>query len=127
MLMKEAFEKLVKSVYQLRSENGCPWDQAQTLQSFKSYLLAEAQEVVQAIEKEDYTNLKEELGDLIWNILLITKIAEEENFFQLKEVLEHAREKLIKRHPWVWGDAELPKSAEEALAVWNKNKEKERR
>ena len=124
--MKDAFEKLVKSVYQLRSENGCPWDKAQTLQSFKNFLLNEAREVVQAIEREDHENLKEELGDLLWNILLITRIAEEENLFQLKDVLDNATEKLVRRHPWVWGEETLPANAEEALAIWNKNKAREK-
>lgn len=90
--------------------------------------MEEAEEVKQALEKADYENLKEELGDMLFNIVLMGVIAEEEKRFTLKEVLQAVEKKITSRHTWVFGkDVGKVKTAEEALAQWKKNKKKERK
>lgn len=121
--MKERFEKLVKINKKLRKE--CPWDKEQDFDSLKSTLLNEANEVIEAIEKKDYENLKEELGDLLHNILFISNIAEEKGLFTMKDVIEDVEAKLIRRHPHIFGDAKA-KTPEEVMKIWKKTKEAEK-
>ncbi|MBL7100921.1 MAG: nucleotide pyrophosphohydrolase [Nanoarchaeota archaeon] len=121
--MKETFEELVKINKRLREE--CPWDRVQDFESLKSPLVDEAKEVVEAVEKEDYKNLEEELGDLLHNILFISNIAEEKGLFTMKDVLESIKAKLIRRHPHVFGD-EKALTPEDSLRLWKKVKEAEK-
>ena len=120
------FKHLLELCAQLRGEGGCPWDRKQTIKSMKKHLLEEAEEVAQAIDLEDDENLAEEIGDLIFTLILITQIASEDGRFDMGEVLEKNAEKIISRHTWVFGDdkAETP---EEAVELWLKNKAKERK
>ena len=89
-------------VAKLRSEDGCPWDREQTHESLKSCLQNECQEVMEAIDKGDMANLCEELGDLLFNIVLQCRIGEEEGVFTMAEVINGASEKMIRRHPFVF-------------------------
>ncbi len=120
------FSKLVDIVKILRSKKGCPWDLEQTISSMGEFLSKEADEVKEAIEKIDHSNLKEELGDLLFNILLIARIAEEQKLFSLEQVLEGIIRKITDRHTWVFGK-DKAKTTEEALALWHKNKKQEKR
>jgi len=101
--MKE-FKELWEVVKYLRSEKGCPWDRAQTSESIAFDLVEEAYEVVDAIKENRIEKLKEELGDLLFLILLHIEIKEEEGAFTLEEVLKDIKNKMITRHPHVFGD-----------------------
>ncbi len=122
--MKE-FEEITKLIERCRSEKGCPWDRDQTIESLKKDLKDEYEEVIQAIEKGDNENLKEEIGDLIWTLLLMVQIAKEKKIFNIRDVLKYTRDKIVRRHPHVFGDekAETPK---DALRISNKVKEMEK-
>jgi tetrapyrrole methylase family protein/MazG family protein len=93
------FEKIVTLTEKLRGKNGFLWDRAQTIESLKNCLMSEAKEVEKAIKAKDYENLKEELGDLLWSIVLISQVAKEEGLFTINSALQIAKEKIIKRHP----------------------------
>ncbi|MFL2685873.1 MAG: MazG nucleotide pyrophosphohydrolase domain-containing protein [Thermodesulfobacteriota bacterium] len=77
------FKKLIETTKQLRSENGCPWDKEQTFDTLKPYIIEEAYEVISALDNNDYKNLKEEVGDLLLQVLFISNIAEEEDVFTI--------------------------------------------
>ena len=102
--MKKSFEELMNVVKTLRAENGCAWDRQQTFETIKKWLLDEANEVAEAIDNKDYDNLKEELGDLMHIILFISNIAEEKGLFTIKDSMQNAKEKLIRRHSHVFGE-----------------------
>ena len=123
--LEQSFSNLVDTLKKLRGPNGCPWDKAQTHQSLIKCLREESQEVINAIEKNDDENLKEELGDLLLQALFHALIAQEENRFTLKEVIDALNKKLITRHPHVFGSAKAS-TPEEALAQWKAAKLKER-
>lgn len=88
-------------------ETGCPWDLKQSFQSITPYTLEEAYEVVDAIEKQDYEQLKEELGDLLLQVIFYSQLAKEENLYELDDVIDHLVKKLVRRHPHVFPDQEL--------------------
>ena len=118
--------KLLDLMTLLRSkENGCPWDKKQTHNSIRNNLLEESYEVIDAIEKEDFCALKEELGDLLLQIIFHSQMAKENNHFSFKDILINLQEKLITRHPHVFGDLKAT-SPKEALQTWNNAKDKER-
>lgn len=123
--LDKTFNRLIDTLQKLRGPNGCPWDKAQTHQSLIKCLKEESQEVINAIEKKDDENLKEELGDLLLQALFHALIAEEEKRFTLQEVIEGLNKKLISRHPHVFGTAKAA-TPEEALAQWKASKLKER-
>ena len=118
---QKLFSELIAIVARLRGPQGCLWDKKQTLQSMVANLIEEAQEVKEAVEKEDYQNLGEELGDLLMDILLEIQIAYEAGLFDYCQVLRGAKEKFIRRHPHVFGKVQV-NSPEEALKVWKKMK-----
>lgn len=119
----ESFQNLLKIVSRLRAPDGCPWDRKQTISSLFECLQSELQEVKEAIEKNDNENLKEELGDLTFTILMMAEIASEKGDFNIKQILDESAKKLVERHTWVFGSDKV-NSAEEALELWKKNKEK---
>lgn len=121
--MKDSFEKLIMTQKRLRKE--CPWDKSQNFDSLKITIIDEAKEVVEAIEKKDYENLKEELGDLLHNIIFISNVAEEKNLFVIKDVLEGINTKLVRRHPHVFGN-EKALTPEDSVRIWKKVKEAEK-
>lgn len=102
--MKE-FSELVELMAQLRGEQGCPWDRKQTVQAFKTFLLEEVYELIDAIEKEDYKELQEELGDVLFHIVFIARICEEKGVFNIKDVVTGISKKMYNRHPHVFLNA----------------------
>ncbi|VBB68658.1 Nucleoside triphosphate pyrophosphohydrolase MazG [invertebrate metagenome] len=122
-------EQLLNLVAKLRDPiDGCPWDIAQTFASTVPHTLEEAYEVADAIEKNDLVLLKEELGDLLLQIVLYSQIAKEKNLFAFADITAGITEKLIRRHPHVFGNANgKVGSAEEQLAVWEALKKDEQR
>ena len=119
------FEGLIALVKVLRSERGCPWDREQTPEQIKIYLLEEAYEVLDAIEEGSTEDVCQELGDLLFMILFLARMAEERREFDLVEVVEKITEKMIKRHPHVFGSKDL-KSPEEVAMNWEKIKREEK-
>ena len=118
-------EELVSVVKILRSEQGCSWDRKQTFESLKPCILDEAREVAEAVDKQDMDNLCEELGDVLFNVLIYSQIAEEKGCFELKDVVDGVCEKMIRRHPHVFGEQKRL-SAEESLDLWNTIKKQEK-
>lgn len=118
----EEFDKLVSIVEILRSPDGCPWDKEQTLESIVENIIEEAYEVVNSINNQDFDKIKEETGDLILQGVFISQITKELGKFSIKEVLEEVNNKLIYRHPHVFGNDTLPKDTEEALKFWEQKK-----
>ena len=121
-------EELLEITTILRSPEGCSWDRAQTHESLKKCLEEEAGEVLQAVEQKDDENLCEELGDLLLQVLLHCEIAKERGAFSFQDVIQVLADKLIRRHPHVFGDTKRPENPEEVLALWKdvKRQEKER-
>ncbi|MFN4190023.1 MAG: nucleoside triphosphate pyrophosphohydrolase [Pseudothermotoga sp.] len=101
----QSFEELVRIMKKLRSEEGCEWDRQQTHKSLKSYLIEEAFELIEAIDEQDEEKMKEELGDLLLQVVFHSQIASERGAFQIGDVLRYLNEKLIRRHPHVFGDS----------------------
>ena len=125
----EKFDNLCSVVARLRAEDGCKWDRAQTHESLKAACIEEAAEVVCGINilsaTGDADNLKEELGDLLLQVVMHAQIAAEEGLFTIDDVIAGISEKMIRRHPHVFGDKKAD-SAEAALASWNESKLQEK-
>jgi MazG family protein len=109
----------------LRGPEGCPWDREQNYDSVKALLLEEAYEVIDAVDARDFEELKEELGDLLFQVVFYSRLAQEEGRFAIDDVIEHVYAKLIRRHPHVFGEVRA-RNAEEALKSWLAVKERER-
>ena len=126
---KHDIEELKEIVTILRSPEGCSWDRAQTHESMKKCLIDETNEVLTAIDNGDFENLCEELGDVLLQVLLNSEIAKENGNFTFEDVVQKLSEKLIRRHPHVFGDVKRPETPEESLALWKSVKkiEKERK
>lgn len=121
----EEFEKLVEIMKRLRKE--CPWDRAQTPESLRQYIMEEAYETIETIDNKNWSELKKELGDLLLQIVFQAEIAEEENRFTLESIIQHINEKLIERHPHVFGEIKV-NNADEVKDNWERIKvEKENR
>lgn len=118
------FEKLVGIMARLRAEGGCPWDREQTRDSLKPYLLEEAYELLEALDENDPEKIKEELGDLLLQIVFQSQIAKDRGEFDVEDVIENVTEKLIRRHPHVFGDA-IFETAEEVRKQWYDRKREE--
>lgn len=125
MEKKYTFEEFMKIIYQLRGENGCPWDREQTHDSLKKHMIEEAYESVEAINNKDMDNLCEELGDVMLQVALHSVIAKEEGAFTIDDVIHNEAKKMIRRHPHVFGDTKVEKS-EEVLQNWEEIKKKEK-
>ena len=120
------FEKLVAVQARLRAPNGCPWDREQTHQSLRTYLIEEAYEVVEALESGNDAKFAEEMGDLLLQIVFHSQIAREEGRFTVAEVIREIHDKMIRRHPHVFGETHAKDSAE-VLRNWEAIKAEERR
>ncbi len=120
------FEKLVAVQARLRAPNGCPWDREQTHQSLRTYLIEEAYEVVEALESGNDAKFAEEMGDLLLQIVFHSQIAREEGRFTVAEVIREIHDKMIRRHPHVFGKTRAKDSAE-VLRNWEQIKAEERR
>jgi tetrapyrrole methylase family protein/MazG family protein len=116
--------ELIEIMAALRSEKGCPWDREQTRESLKPFIVEEAYEVLEAIDEKNPEAIKEELGDLLFQIVFQCRIAEESGEFGMAEVIEKIGKKMIARHPHVFGDADY-KTSEEVLVHWEAQKKRE--
>ena len=112
------FEDFVGIVAELRSDHGCPWDREQTFSSLKKCLADETEEVFQAVDNEDMENLCEELGDVLFQVMINSQIAQEKGAFTIDDVVDGVCRKMVRRHPHVFGDKKVY-SAEEGTALWN--------
>lgn len=118
-------EELIKIIAILRSENGCKWDREQTHESLKRNMLEEAYEAVDAIDNNDSKHLQEELGDVLLQVVLHSQIASESNTFNIEDVAKKIKDKLINRHPHVFGDVKV-NNTDEIIENWEKIKSKEK-
>src|SRR6202142_1064038 len=118
------FQKLVDIMALLRSENGCPWDKVQTHASIKPYLIEETYEVVEAIDENDPAKMKEELGDLLLQVVFHAQMAKEHGEFDINDVIEKISDKMVSRHPHVFGDAKF-ETPEEVTRQWQDRKKEE--
>lgn len=118
------FERLVDVIYTLRSEQGCPWDRAQGLQDMKQYVLEECYELLEALEEQKESAMREELGDVFFQVLFLSQMMQERGSFTLLEVIEQLLIKMISRHPHVFGDVDA-KTPEQAIESWESRKGKE--
>ena len=125
MTDKDWINELVKIMAQLRAEDGCPWDRKQTHASLKRYLTEETAELLDAIDEQDDSAIKDELGDVLLNILFHAQIAAEAQRFDIQDVARNTCEKLIRRHPHVFGDKNID-TAEGVVTQWEQIKEVER-
>jgi len=121
----EGFQRLVEIMARLRSPAGCPWDREQTLETIKPYLLEETYEVLEAVDARDWPALAEELGDLLLEVVFLAQIASEENRFTVADSLDLIHEKLVRRHPHVFGTAQADTPAE-VKRRWDQIKAAER-
>lgn len=119
------FQDFVEIIEILRGPNGCPWDREQTLESLKPYLLEEAYEVMEAMD-DGGNNLKGELGDLLLQIVFQSSISKEKNEFTVDDVIDSICEKMIRRHPHVFGDLSNDITTDEVLVNWEEIKSKEK-
>ena len=118
----ESFERLISIMDDLREK--CPWDKKQTIESLRQLTLEETYELTEAISDEDWKSISEELGDLLLHIVFYTKIASEQNRFTMNEVIDGICDKLIARHPHIYGDVQV-KNEEDVKRNWEKLKLKE--
>jgi tetrapyrrole methylase family protein/MazG family protein len=120
-----SFESFAEIVAHLRAPNGCPWDREQTHQTLRTHLLEEAYETLSAMDVNDAESMREEFGDLLLQVLLNSQIASETNEFTITNVIKSISDKLIRRHPHVFGDTQVD-GVDGVLQNWEKLKEKER-
>ena len=113
----EQFQRLLNIIIQLRSENGCPWDKEQTLESLVPDIIEETYEVVDAIESGDEEDLEEELGDLFFLVLFVSYIKEQEKRLTVENILKKVSDKLIRRHPHVFSNIKV-KSIDNIIENW---------
>ena len=117
---KKNINDLIKILRKLRSPNGCEWDRKQTSKSLLPYLLEETYELIEAVENQDYSNIKEELGDLLLHIIFQSELYREKKVFSINEVIETISNKMIERHPEVFTNQKIQKN-------WELNKQKEKK
>ena len=124
--MKRTFDDLVRLMTRLRGPDGCPWDRKQTFPDLKAYVIEESYEVVDAIDQNDRAALAEELGDLLLQAVFIAEMAREEGSFDIYDSITAIHDKLVRRHPHVFGDV-VADDAEQVLVNWEKLKQDERK
>jgi len=122
----EEFDRFKELISTLRGKNGCPWDRKQTLASMAKYLREETEEAIEEIEKASDEGACEELGDVMLIVLMMAQIAEDEGRFKIEDILEGISEKIIRRHPHVFG-GESVESEKEVLVNWRRIKEEEKK
>lgn len=126
--MKENFreiESLMATIRELRGPQGCPWDAKQTVESLSKYLREEMEELLHAIEKRDTQNICEEIGDVTFVLMMISEICKEQGFFSYSDSLTQINEKLVRRHPHVFGDAHI-ENEDQLRKQWEKIKQMEK-
>jgi MazG family protein len=124
-LAQARFDRLVEIMARLRAPGGCPWDREQTFDTIKPYLLEEAYEVMDAIDARDWPNLAEELGDLLLQVVFFAQMAEEAGYFSVADAVKAINNKLIRRHPHVFGEGDA-KTASEVVRRWDEIKAEEK-
>ena len=120
--IKTQFYRLVEIMQTLRAPNGCAWDQKQTLLSMAKHIKGEAEELVEALESNDILNIKEELGDLLMTIVFTAEIASEKGLFDIGEVAHDICEKMILRHPHIFGNKVNDINSDQVLKLWDEQK-----
>lgn len=120
----KAFDELLQVAKRLNGEGGCPWDIKQTFFSLQPYVIEEAHELVEAVDKGDDGEIIEELGDLLYTVVFYAKVAEREGRFGMEDILNCEKEKLIRRHPHVFGEV-TANSVEDVVSNWEKIKKQE--
>jgi MazG family protein len=125
MTLRNTFQDLVELMARLRAPDGCPWDREQTYATLGPMLIEEAYEVIEAAEAEDWEELRDELGDLLFQIVFYAQIASERDQFNVYESMARVYEKMIRRHPHVFGDQKVENTAE-VLSNWEAIKAAER-
>lgn len=121
----EKFQELVKICSILRGKNGCLWDKKQTYDSLIPNLKEELDEVINAIQKGDFNNFKEELGDLLYQVIFYSQIASEDGEFNISDVVESIKNKIVRRHPHVFGNKKVS-GIKDILENWEKIKKEEK-
>ncbi len=121
----KAFVEFVEIVERLRGENGCPWDKVQTHKSVEKNFIEEVYEVIDAIECEEFSELKEELGDVLLQVVFHAQMAKEENEFDIEDVIDAISQKIVYRHPHVFGNVKVT-GVEDVLKNWEALKKKEK-
>ena len=119
------FWKLREIIDKLRSPEGCPWDREQTHESLRTYLIEEAYELIDAINEGDIDHIIEELGDVLLQVMLHSRIGEDEGYFSIEDVIQSIAEKMVRRHPHVFGDESVD-SASDVEKTWQKVKKEEK-
>src|SRR5216110_1096674 len=125
-MSRRSFDDLFELMKMLRGPNGCPWDRKQTLPDLKPYVIEEAYEVVDAINRDDRRALLEEIGDMLLEAVFIAEITREEGSFDIYDSITAIHDKLVRRHPHVFGEV-AAKDAEQVLVNWEKLKSEERK
>jgi len=120
------FQRLVEIMARLRAPDGCPWDREQNFASIKKYTLEETYEVLDAIDRQDWSDLREELGDFLLQAVFYAQMASEENLFNIDDSLDAINEKLVRRHPHIFADA-VAETGSQVLKQWNEIKAEERK
>lgn len=124
--MSEQLDRLRDIVARLRAPGGCPWDREQTHATLRSSVIEEAYEVAEAIDRADAAHLREELGDLLLQVVMHAQIAEEQGSFGFEEIARAIARKMIRRHPHVFGENQTLASSDAVLAQWDEIKRRER-
>jgi MazG family protein len=122
----EKFQQLVGIMARLRGPNGCPWDREQTFDTIKPYTLEETYEVIDAIDRRDWDEVAEELGDLLLQVVFYAQMAEEQRLFDVSTALDAVNQKLIRRHPHVFGDG-TAETASDVNRIWGEIKAAEKK
>ncbi len=118
------FEELIKIVEKLRGPEGCPWDKEQTRESLKPFLIEELYELLDALDENNSEGIKEELGDMLFQIVLHCQLSKEQGLFDINDVIENITRKMIRRHPHVFGSKNF-KTPNEVMTWWEEHKKKE--
>ena len=121
----ENMRKMISLVNKLRGDGGCPWLKKQDLKKQFNEFKSEVKELENAIVNNDINNLREELGDVFWDLLMLIVFSEEEYDFKIENILDNTSQKIIRRKPYVFGD-EKAETPEEAIAIWNRIKKEEK-
>ncbi len=123
--LEKSFARAVAIMAQLRAPGGCPWDREQSFDSIRRYTLEETYEVLDAIERKDWAGLKDELGDLLLQVLFYAEMAQEEKLFTLQDVTDNLSQKLIRRHPHVFSNRDGVDTSAQVLKNWEEIKKSE--
>ena len=126
MSTKRTFQDLIEMMARLRSVDGCPWDREQTYATLGPMLIEEAYEVLEAAEAEDWQELRDELGDLLFQIVFYGQIAAEDGHFNVHDSITRVHEKMTRRHPHVFGEESVDSTAD-VLVNWEAIKAEERK